>query len=352
MKCQLRSSSGMSLAAGVLQSHGSHPREFIYPSRVKMKWLFEVTTNGNHMVTQRFQILLSPLPFFPSEPKDVQSSSQSEVKYLQQAWWKSVCWICQRSWYVWMTIGSKDVLTACLPSQLGLNLWNIAMVGLRVTWQYDIWNVWQIFKENIERRVKLPFMAYWAILQGITTLRNSNMDVVHAWGQVAHVIGTKLVVYRCFRWKKMCTDEISSLRAWVVCIAVICLYYCLIVGHTWSTWSHYYCILLHIVWPWDKDIRGYLAEPTCSWLRACRWPWCFGGSSILTHKMNVSISRGKTRMILTLSHPNMTRVGENRPFSESHFLFSTSKESSELLQEWVWIVIIGLDMCKVWLSIA
>lgn len=178
---------------------GPPPGEFIYPSRVKMKWLFEVTTNRNHMVTQRFQILLSPLPFFPSEPKDVQSSSQSEVKYLQQAWWKSVCWICQRSWYVWMTIGSKDVLTACLPSQLGLSLWNMAMVGLRVTWQYDIWNVWQIFKENIERRVKLPFMAYWAILQGITTLRNSNMDVVHAWGQAARVIGTKLVVYRCFR---------------------------------------------------------------------------------------------------------------------------------------------------------
>ena len=30
------------------------------------------------------------------------------------------------------------------------------------------------------------------------------------------------------------------------------------------------------------------------------------------------------------------------------FFFSTSKESSELLQEWVWIVITGLDMCKVW----
>ena len=26
--------------------------------------------------------------------------------------------------------------------------------------------------------------------------------------------------------------------------------------------------------------------------------------------MNVSILRGKTHMILTLSHPNMTRVGE------------------------------------------
>ena len=36
--------------------------------------------------------------------------------------------------------------------------------------------------------------------------------------------------------------------------------------------------------------------------------------------MNVSILRGKTHMILTLSHPNMTPVGEKRPFSESRKL--------------------------------
>ena len=53
---------------------------------------------------------------------------------------------------------------------------------------------------------------------------------------------------------------------------------------------------------------------------ARRWPWCFRGTIIVIHKINVSILRGKTHMIMTFSHPNMTCVSEKRSFHESRKL--------------------------------
>ena len=58
-----------------------------------------------------------------------------------------------------------------------------------------------------------------------------------------------------------------------------------------------------------------------TWFAARRWPWCFGGTIIVIHKINVSILRGKTHMIMTFSHPNMTCVSEKRSFHESRKLF-------------------------------
>ena len=98
--------------------------------------------------------------------------------------------------------------------------------------------------------------------------------------------------------------------------------------------------------PLQKLKMRFIPRPTTSrvpttWFPARRLPWCFGGTIIVIHKMNATILRGKTHMPMTLSHPNMTCVGEKRPFYESWQLIFLTKESSELLQEWVWIVTIS-----------
>ena len=87
------------------------------------------------------------------------------------------------------------------------------------------------------------------------------------------------------------------------------------------------------------ELHGLMGMILTTWFAARRWPWWFGGSIIVRHKMNRSILPSKTHVsyIVTSLHELRRSKTALVRIGKTTFL-TTSKQSSKLLQEWMWIV--------------